>query len=514
MPSEPARSRPNAGAHAAPSVMTDDPAARTDEGTTHQSVERLWGTVVSGGYCVGCGVCTGGEADAPLAIQMDPAGMYQAVRNSGARAGAGPVLTEDVCPFSESSVSEDRLASELFGNCQEHPLIGRYSSCYAGFVGDAGVRAQGSSGGLGTWLVLELFRKRLIDGAIHVRPLENGGDQPRLFAYALSSTEAQIRAGAKSRYYPVELSHILAVIRQRPGRYAVVGVPCFVKGLRLLCRQDPIIRERLVFFVGLFCGHLKSTAFAAFQAWQCGVRPDGLRMIDFRKKLPGRPADRYGVEVVGQISDHWETRVAAVADLYGSDWGLGFFKYKACDYCDDVTAETADVAVGDAWLSQYTPDGGGTNVVVARSALAQEILDDGRAKGLIVMHQVPADTVARSQDAGLRHRRFGLAYRLYRDEAAHRWHPPKRVAASASHLNAHTRRIQDLRVAIARESHIAWQAALRRDLRAFFLLMDGLVAAYALCQQAARRKRGPGRIQSIVLRVGRRIQREIERHWR
>lgn len=41
--------------------------------------------------------------------------------------------------------------------------------------------------------------------------------------------------------------------------------------------------------------------------------------------------------------------------------------YKACDFCDDVFAETADIALGDAWLPEYVQDGNGTNVVVTRN---------------------------------------------------------------------------------------------------------------------------------------------------
>ena len=44
-------------------------------------------------------------------------------------------------------------------------------------------------------------------------------------------------------------------------------------------------------------------------------------------------------------------------NLYCIRWEYGYFKYKACDFCDDIFAECADITVGDAWLSRYKKDG-------------------------------------------------------------------------------------------------------------------------------------------------------------
>ena len=43
-------------------------------------------------------------------------------------------------------------------------------------------------------------------------------------------------------------------------------------------------------------------------------------------------------------------------EFYGTHWGYNFFRYSACDACDDVFAETADISVGDAWLDGYIDD--------------------------------------------------------------------------------------------------------------------------------------------------------------
>lgn len=142
-------------------------------------------------------------------------------------------------------------------------------------------------------------------------------------------------------------------------------------------------------------------------------------------------------------------------------WGHGFFKYQACDYCDDVVAETADVTVGDAWLPQYVKDSSGTNVVIVRNPLIQDIIQQGIISNRIHLDFIDADNAAKSQDAGLRHRREGLAYRLHLKDKAGLWRPEKRVKAQFRHFSRRLRKIQKLRVRMATESHFAFEKAIR-----------------------------------------------------
>ena len=114
---------------------------------------------------------------------------------------------------------------------------------------------------------------------------------------ACRARRAELRAGARSRYYPVELSGVLAEIRAVPGRYAVVGVPCFVKAIHLLRAADPLLAERIAFTLGLFCGHMKSARMIESFAWQMGTEIAAAERIDYRMKDPSRPANWYVAEL-------------------------------------------------------------------------------------------------------------------------------------------------------------------------------------------------------------------------
>lgn len=469
------------------------------ERENHSDIQKLFETVVDGDYCVGCGACAAVK-ESPIQMKLDAYGKFTATI---ATSDSQPSLATSVlavCPFSNQAPNEDQLGQELFSqNCQRHDRIGYHLSTYAGFVSGDSFRDRGSSGGMGTWIVSELMQQGLVDGVIHVHQRQPDANDARLFHYQLSTTLEQVRSGAKSRYYPIELSGVMQLVRDRPGRYAIVGIPCFIKAVRLLMRQEPLLAERIVFCVGLVCGHLKSTQFAAMFAWQCGISPDNLLAIDFRKKLPGLNANQYGVEIVGLQDGQVVTHVRPVPELYGRDWGLGFFKYKACDYCDDVVAETADVVVGDAWLPQYVQDSQGTNVVVVRHPLIQDLVEQGMATDRLHLDRIDADDVAKSQSSGFAHRREGLAYRLYLADRQKQWRPLKRVKASAKHLSHNLQKRHVLRVEMAAESHLAFKAAVNAGAFSVFVeKMDAIVQRYRLVSQGPRWRRLAGKVKGKV----------------
>ena len=382
-------------------------AVRTDGAN---DLDLLDETVIAGGYCIGCGLCA--APDTPYEIRWTELGQLQAARVAGAEPHADGRWLSAVCPFGAAGPREDEIASSLFGaDCRFDRLVGAHLGIFAGHVTDAGLRSTANAGGLATWLLLRLLDEGIVDGVVHVRPTGDAGGPP--VAYAISTTPDQVRAGARAQPYPVELSAVLRDVRARPGRYAVVGVPCYVTGLRRLLAADPVLAERLVVLVALFCGHQKSAAFTELVARE------------------------------GEAADH--------PDL---------FRYKACDFCDDVVGETADVSIGEA--------GEGRSVVVARDPELLRLLRAGlAAKELRLDRLAPRDVVA-TQSATYRDRRDGLAYRLHLADLAGSWRPPRRVRARADHLSRREREQVRSRSTLAARSHQAFADAKRRGDVALF----------------------------------------------
>lgn len=452
-------------------------------GTGNSSdVQSLFKTVVDGGYCIGCGACASIEGS-PIEVKMDQFSKLQACLKEGVDLDydtTTQISLQKVCPFSDLSDNENVIGQRLYGNASNHNnKLGYYESTFAGYVTDSDFRSNGSSGGMGSWIAVQLFREGLIDGVIHIHSRKPTVDDNRLFHYQLSESIEDIKRASKSRYYPIELSQVMQQVRSYEKKYLIVGVPCFIKAVRLLCQSDDVLKQRIKFCIGLVCGHLKSKAFADMLAWQVGVTGPALKAIDFRWKLEGYGANQYGVAVSTELNGNSEVKVSVpVNQMYGTNWGLGFFKYKACDFCDDVVAETSDVTIGDAWLDRYVKDSQGTNVIIIRNKLIERIIQEAANIGQVHLEAITADEVILSQKSGFEHRREGLQHRLYLTDMKGIWRPIKRVTAKKAKTHK-LREKQNLRLALAEESHEAFrEAKLSGKFERFIELMDPTVSQY------------------------------------
>lgn len=385
-----------------------------------------------------------------------------------------------VSPNSDESMDEDEISKKLYSKVPgiEHDKrIGYYKELYAGHVSEGDYRKNASSGGFGTWIFKELFERNLIDGVIHVKENTDKEDSI-LFKYDISRTVDEIQAGAKTKYYPVEFSQVINKIKETPGRYAIIGIPSFIMSIRLLAQYDPIINERIKYTIGLICGHQKSAKFADSLAWQVGIEPGKLKSINFRKKIPNAPANRYAIEMTGIIDGKEVTINKRMSELLGHDWGQGFFKSNASDFTDDVMNETADITLGDAWLTEYTSDSKGNNVILVRDEIIANILKEGIKNKKVKLDNISVETIIKSQSSHFQHTREELGYRLYKKEKIGEWHPNKRIPIS-NNLPFFRKKIQELRMEIAKQSHISYKKAVEvGDLNYFVTHMERCIKNY------------------------------------
>lgn len=464
----------------------------------NKEVNKLIDTVIENDYCIGCGICASIEGS-PFEMKLNEDGKY------------APVIKDDllnveikhdltsICPFSEDAKNETELGKQLYETSSTgfDKYSGYYIKNYAGHVKESDYRDRGSSGGMGNWLAAQLIDEELVDGIIHVK--SNTMEDKPLFEYGISSTIDELKKEAKSKYYPIEMSGVIEFVKKNQGTYALIGVPCFIKSVRLLAEQDKDIKERIKYTIGLVCGHLKSDMFAKSIGWELGIEPDDLFDIDFRKKLPGKPANNYGVEVTGYVNGQEETISSPTKELSTTNWGQGHFKYNACEFCDDVLAETADVTVGDAWLPQYSKDSMGTNIVVVRHPDIQKIIENAGDK--LHLDELDASEVYQSQAGGFRHRRDGLAHRLKLKDEENVWRPEKRVQAQDI-KNKKRKKIYEERGKLSEESFHAYHLAREKgDFKYFNEYMDPLIEKYNKANRRSLVRRALSKVKRTIKEV-------------
>lgn len=387
--------------------------------------------IVPNDLCCGCGVCAGVCPVDALKIEWTKYGEYAPVEQPGKCTECGLCLP--VCPFWNQEENETTLAEREFGHqdgIQRDSVVGLYLDLFAGYSKVNNQRIQGAGGGLTTWLLEKLLVQGIVD---RVGCVVSNGDPDTLFRFSIVDTVQDIRRASRSAYYPVELSQVISEILSADARYVVTGLPCALKGLRLAMRGNAKLRERIVVLVGLVCGQQKSKFFAEYLCALAGGQPSKLVSASFRVKDPTRHHLDHRFEFTCGSGENVTAGHVYQSEGMGWLWGHDCFKLNPCNFCDDITAEVADVTFGDAVAEPYCYGTAGASFVIVRSEMMRDLLTSGASAGEIVLDRVPLKAVIERQQGVILLKRHDVQHRLYlirnKDNASHipaKRFPPRR----------------------------------------------------------------------------------------
>lgn len=228
---------------------------------------------------------------------------------------------------------------------------------------DPDVRQRGSDGGAVTALLVHLFDRNRIDGAIVTRPVGRFQRQPFL---ATSREEIKASAGLfpdtsqtmkrfSEQYVTFStIEQFDPVIRQGLKRVALVGTPCQIKSLRKMQVMNLIPSESIKFCFGLFCSGNFTFGKQERQALadKAGISWEDVSMINLKDRL------------ILTL----KTGEVRTLDLEH----LAPMKRYACHYCADYSAEFADISFGGIGADD------GWTTVISRTPLGRAVLADGR----------------------------------------------------------------------------------------------------------------------------------------
>jgi len=361
-------------------------------------------SVVENDLCTGCGTCVAICPNRAIEMKRDskkyiflPIIAKEKCRNCG--------NCLRVCPGHEVDFRE--LNMSIFG---KHPsngfldlLLGIHSKSYVGYSSDYNTRYSSASGGLITQLLLFAMEEGIIDGAL-VTGMKK--EQPLEANPFIARTPKELTESARSKYCPVPANVALEEILREEGRYAVVGLPCHIHGLRKAEQSYKKLRDRIVFRLGIFCSHTDSLLETEYLLYRLRVRIEDVAKIDYRGK--GWP---------GMLSISLKSGDSI--DVPFHDWikvhAYCLFSPTRCLLCCDHCAELADISFADAWLPEFLSDNIGTSIAVARSAIGDEILHRAESKGKIELRAIEDFKVAESQKM-MRFKKNSIAVRflLYR----------------------------------------------------------------------------------------------------
>lgn len=363
-------------------------------------------TTVANNLCIGCGVCAGVCPKHSLSMQWNLNGEYNPVKIKDCGKECGLCLK--VCPFADGNKNEDEIGQQLFGyipSISHRRETGFYLNSGVGGVASKTERYHSASGGLATWFLRQLLSEKIVDGVICA---VKTGDPDKLFKFTVATTDAELCSAAGSVYYPLELSEVIPYILEHPGRYAVIALPCFVKALRLAQTKNKTLQERIVIMVSLTCGKLVTSHFAKYIGYCSGLNDD-IKYLHFRFKTESYPVSY----LVSSLTGMHETKASLAWNeigLWSTAWT--YFHHNACNCCDDVFGECADVTFMDAWLPEYRQKPEGTSLWISRSPVVDDIFAHGIETGVLNASSLPIEKIIESQNRLIIKKKHTLSYCL------------------------------------------------------------------------------------------------------
>lgn len=336
--------------------------------------------------CIGCGICAGICNAITMEIGYD--------QNT-------PKIDEKKCVQCGRCVKICPMLHDLsdeFGEGKYDVNVGFWHTCFEGR--DNKLIKTSASGGIATRFLCELLQKGLVDAVITVRPT-NWNKQ--LFEYFFAYDENELMQAAGSAYYPIEISEILRKIARKRIRVAIVGLPCMLRGIRNAMTVNKVLRDNILFLVGLACGGLNDKKQVEYVAAHFGIQRNDIKQVMYRKKLENVECRDCMMTLVKKDDTKYQSFYYVPDQITDADKSFGkcylnkIFAFQGCQSCTDALAETADIVFMDAWLPEYKTEVYGRSLILTRTEQTTQICRQLDLDSNVEIHEITVERIIQAQ---------------------------------------------------------------------------------------------------------------------
>lgn len=318
----------------------------------------------------------------------------------------GCEICYEVCPG--HTVNFDELNASVFAKISPNNLLGNFQGTYLTKSTDEKIRNACASGGTASTLLNFAIDSGMIDGALVVRMSKKDPFEPEVF---IAKNQQEILSAAQSKYLPVPLNIGIREILDSEGKFAVVGLPCHIHGIRKAELLFPKVKEKIVLCIGLFCGPGPSFLMTDHLLRMERIKREDVVEIKYREgKWPG------GMLI--KLKTGEDKYVSYKKYLYAQT----LFNRFRCGVCPDLANELADISLGDAHLPEFwrgetvtAPDGhelrgeDGWNIAISRTDFGDNILQRVKESGVIELIEISSERVVEAQKSMLYYKKHTIS---------------------------------------------------------------------------------------------------------
>lgn len=307
-----------------------------------------------------------------------------------------------VCPGHGLDFIEFNI--ELFGKKPENLVSGNYLNCYVGYSENEEIRFNSSSGGLVTELLIFALENDIIDGALVTKMNEKNPLEPETF---IARTRKEIIQSSKSKYCPVPANLTLKdILTSEPtDRFAVVGLPCHIHGIRKAEKLNKDLERKIVLHVGLWCSGTCSFHGTSFLLRKLGIQNSDIIEIQYRGN--GWPGSL-------KISTKDKNDIKIPLDNYYDSNFMSFISSR-CKLCTDCNAELADISMGDYRGNKaYLKEKYGKSAIISRTRFAETILEQMKNSNRIHLKKTTFGDIATLQSYFYSKKKVEACFKIYK----------------------------------------------------------------------------------------------------
>lgn len=342
-------------------------------------------TIKANGLCSGCGLCAGiGDVAEPTIVMRNSADGYRRPDAIGPVGAHQAQLIDAVCPGANIRHQTSSFEAEY------HPVWGPLIKARLGWSSHAELRQNASSGGGLSAILTHLLASGEVN---YVVQTSVSPGSPVRNALAISTGLDDVFHAAGSRYAPSSPLEDIAARLNAPGRFAFVGKPCDVAGLRQLARHDPRVNEKVPYMLAFMCAGVPSYRGTSALLAEMGVE-DEAEVTAFRYRGDGWPGF-----ATARLRDGRSFKMD-----YDTSWGsiLNRHLQFRCKICPDGVGEFADIVCADGWHCDEAgnplfDEQDGRSIVLTRTQKGEALVTSAKDAGHLITEPVPLDAITHMQ---------------------------------------------------------------------------------------------------------------------